>query len=111
MFVKLKEISTFRFYSCEEGRGRGRIQNLLLISMQDHILLQEKLRFFSSFRTGITGSVNLNIIGTVNTAVYISTGGEEEFGCGGALMYIGDEFRVSVSSCLPILQQLPGKHT
>ena len=49
---------------------------------------------------GVTGSVNLNIIGTVNTAVYISTGGEEEFGCGGALMYIGDEFRVSVSCCL-----------
>ena len=47
---------------------------------------------------GVTGSVNLNIIGTVNTAVYISTGGEEEFGCGGALMYIGDEFRVRAYS-------------
>ena len=55
---------------------------------------------FLSILAGITGSVNLNIVGVVNTAVYVSTGGEEEFGCGAALMYIDNAFRVSVSSSM-----------
>ena len=65
-------------------------------------MIPEKIRiiFFLSIRAGITGSVNLNIVGVVNTAVYMSTGGEEEFGCGAALMYIDNAFRVSGSSII-----------
>ena len=48
---------------------------------------------------GITVTVNLEILASVNRAVYMSTGGEDEFKCGSALMFIDDAFQV-------LLQQL-----